>query len=279
MKTIQREMYECSFCKRAYEDVEYAESCEQNCREKQEEKKIQEEIYKERNSIRERATSVDHLAELLESFAKRCGKPVKVKFERMNINMTLSNSHSCPIGGVTNWRRASDKPRGYPGISGRIEVSKLNEKTRWLSIEAFGNNPMNSDLKLIPGINLGSGGGGSYEVFLFFTDFPKINRKFKKLDSLISDQMEFHGIENEHEEKLYHLIETAHKNDPEVIFFQNTIQLLKDEIKSIEEDMVKRCEVLSAQVKNKNPELVPKEDKFQSKIEKLIDNIGADSWW
>ncbi len=41
---------------------------------------------------------------------------------RLQWSDSVSNSHSCPVGGVTNWGdRTPGAPRGYPGWQGQIE--------------------------------------------------------------------------------------------------------------------------------------------------------------
>jgi hypothetical protein len=53
-----------------------------------------------------------------------CPIPELLEFERFDVswNPTVSNSHSCPHNGVTNWGdRDKTAPTSYPGWSGRIE--------------------------------------------------------------------------------------------------------------------------------------------------------------
>lgn len=58
-----------------------------------------------------------------------CPVPRLLGFETFSLRWSdeVSNSHSCPIGGVTNWggrekmADGSDAPRGYPGWTGRVD--------------------------------------------------------------------------------------------------------------------------------------------------------------
>jgi len=53
-----------------------------------------------------------------------CPVPELLEFERFDVrwNPTVSNSHSCPHNGVTNWGvRDKDAPTSYPGWSGRVD--------------------------------------------------------------------------------------------------------------------------------------------------------------
>lgn len=76
----------------------------------------------------------------------------------------VSNSHSSPRNGVSNWGRDKDKPVGYPGWQGRIEFQLSHDL-------GFG-----SDVFRNVGIHTGSGGGTSdnrygYDVRFFASDW------------------------------------------------------------------------------------------------------------
>lgn len=64
---------------------------------------------------------------------------------------SVSNSHDCPLNGVTNWRVENDKPRGYPGFKGRIWIRYARELDTW------GSDPIREYLGYP-----GSGGAGGY---------------------------------------------------------------------------------------------------------------------
>lgn len=86
-----------------------------------------------------------------------------MKFEDMRWGDCISNSHSCPRNGITNWEGEPSKPRGYPGWSGRISFDVHN-------FDTFYSMPLR-DLD----IHTGSGGGGNpyrYCVKLFEYDWP-----------------------------------------------------------------------------------------------------------
>ncbi len=52
-----------------------------------------------------------------------CPVPRLLGFTQFSLRWSdeVSNSHSCPIGGVENFMRHEDKPKGYPGWTGRAE--------------------------------------------------------------------------------------------------------------------------------------------------------------
>ena len=82
----------------------------------------------------------------------------------------VSNTHCCPKTGIQNWHCQNDKPRGYPGWTGRIywevNTKDVSDSNR------FRNNSY---------IHTGSGSGGSkpdgtktyqYSVSIFADDWP-----------------------------------------------------------------------------------------------------------
>jgi uncharacterized C2H2 Zn-finger protein len=105
------------------------------------------------------------------------GFGVTITYLKISHYLKISNSHSAPRGGVTNWGpRKADKtgnplPTGYPGWNGYIEYKITGEKSPvhyWAS-------GLLTDL----GINTGTGGGMSeqrygYEVTFWDDDWPGI---------------------------------------------------------------------------------------------------------
>lgn len=108
---------------------------------------------------------------------------VRCSFTQMRWNESTSNSHCAPRNGVENWGGKPDKPVGYPGWHGRIELKVRAPK---------GSSGFGSDYFEKTGINTGTGGGGgvdkdgvthySYEVTIFADDFTTMgNRKLQEL--------------------------------------------------------------------------------------------------
>lgn len=83
------------------------------------------------------------------------------KFERMMFSPKVSNTHSCPQSGVTNWGGDPSKPRGYPGWQGTIHISG------WQKFNGFV-----SDYLELMHIHTGTGGSGEYSVRLYASDWP-----------------------------------------------------------------------------------------------------------
>ena len=63
----------------------------------------------------------------------------------------ISNTHSSPIDGVTNWGSKPDKPTGYPGWTGRVWIRYEQE------YPTFSSDPFSATLT-----HPGTGGFGSY---------------------------------------------------------------------------------------------------------------------
>jgi uncharacterized C2H2 Zn-finger protein len=100
---------------------------------------------------------------------------IKITYLDVHWSDSVSNSHSCPRGGVTCWssREAEEtgRPRGYPGWAGRIEFQLSHGYE-----SGFG-----SDTFRGTGIHTGTGGGISdnrygYDVKFFASDWPGLEK-------------------------------------------------------------------------------------------------------
>jgi hypothetical protein len=107
---------------------------------------------------------------------------VDIKFENIRWVDKLSNSHSCPRNGVTNWGNMNKNfPTSYPGWYGNIiiRVRPLVRKIRGKEVLTDGWGSAYFDGTIIC---TGGGGGGrsqktdyveyEYEVYLWADDFP-----------------------------------------------------------------------------------------------------------
>lgn len=102
------------------------------------------------------------------------------KFDRitfptgMRYDSHVSNSHSCPKGGVQNWcGRNKDDPTGYPGYSGDLSCSLIRKpRNDW-------EYPAGKFFDWL-GIHTGTGGGGNknqgWDCKVFLGDWPGISR-------------------------------------------------------------------------------------------------------
>lgn len=114
------------------------------------------------------------------SHLKRMDQLVIPKLKSVKLDVTfyplVSNSHSCPRGGVKNFTQKSDLPRGYPGWKGYLAWRhEYPVKTRVdTSNDMFDYSPICS--------GGGSGGGGyfGYDVILWASDWPAWTLRYEQ---------------------------------------------------------------------------------------------------
>lgn len=129
-----------------------------------------------------------------------CPVPRLLEFTefRLNWNDNVSNSHSCPVGGVTCWssNEAKDgRPTGYPGWQGRAEwiVAWPKEWDGWyLGSDLFSKGTFQTGRQRA---HTGTGGGGGmqfsekhrchvqsfgYDFRIFAADWPGMARYYEK---------------------------------------------------------------------------------------------------
>lgn len=95
----------------------------------------------------------------------------------------VSNTHRCPINGVTNWGgRDPEAPKGYPGYSGSVEWWTILDRK---NVDSHIAGDLFEDPLVC--INTGTGGGGSldnlgmvkyrYGVEIFLDDWPGLRKE------------------------------------------------------------------------------------------------------
>ena len=229
MKIETVKHYACDICKTRYDEEQLAMNCEESCRADEERIKNANEKEEKRNSLRLKATSPQHFAQLLSEWAeKEYGKPVMVKFSELSQTEMASNSHGCPVDGERNWDRIQGKPLGYPAITGVMTFSSIRAENLYSSSDLFEN---------IQGIYMGSGGSGrngflAYDITLWLQDFPLFHQKAmdlletgKKLDKI--------NIENrERHEGILRLVNNAIDDDVEIRECMTKIQRRKYQIQA-----------------------------------------------
>lgn len=111
----------------------------------------------------------------------------------------VSNTHSAPIGGVTNFFSKADLPQGYPGWVGHIIIEVKTPIYKYRG-RPYYHSGFGSDYFANTIINLGGGGGHlkhsigtyhyNYQIRLYASDFPEMDaaRKRANVWNSISDQ-------------------------------------------------------------------------------------------
>lgn len=106
---------------------------------------------------------------------------------RLHWNENVSNSHSCPHNGVTNFGLKNNLPTGYPGWKGRFDYRVRTDSNQLHSY------PGSSDMWRGTRIHTGTGGGGGhrikngvyeqgfgYDVRLFANDWPAMAAEYER---------------------------------------------------------------------------------------------------
>ena len=172
-------IYQCEICGKESRNKEKIEKHEIECRAafalaKKRKRELNKHKEKFINSF-----SFDNLAENINIFLKEtCGD----SFENIHFDISysdrISNTHSAPITGETNFSCNPDRPRGYPGFSGKI-TGNYSKNKKTLSAYTDSHNKFS-----IPGLHTGSGGGGGkswhYGFIIFLQDFPHIEKDFEE---------------------------------------------------------------------------------------------------
>lgn len=103
----------------------------------------------------------------------------KFSFESVRYSKTVSNTHVCPKGGVLNWSREDDKPKGYPGWNTHVNGTLKRNKNH------MGSYPSSGALNAV-GLRSGSGGGGNeswgYGISIFLEDWPGLKQTVVEME-------------------------------------------------------------------------------------------------
>ncbi len=202
------EVFKCSVCGKLHEQEKELKVClkqhEAKAKEKSSDEKLKQQQEYLSNYVRLNATCLADILPLTnEVIGKLSGGKivgVGVTFHYINYNVMLSNSHSCPLNGVTNWGGKEDKPKGYPGYSGSFKfVQQLKGKQDSYPKRAY-DDQYNS---YILGVNTGTGNGnetggfsGSFSIFI--DDFPLIKERIQKFkESCDGYALHFHSLQSE----------------------------------------------------------------------------------
>ena len=184
LNTIQKiSAYRCPCCSKVHLQEENARKCLGRCLSSRRRQKEVRNLRKERqrlwDSVRLEAETYDEIWELLIRYSKEhLGLRLELDCVPDRFSDKVSNTHGCPIGGVTNWRCEGNLPKGYPGWTGRFEGRVSGKKGVDLHALFYGR--FSCDLPFsFAGFHTGTGCPGSkfsIEGYIFLSDFPKVEK-------------------------------------------------------------------------------------------------------
>lgn len=245
MKSV--EAFECQYCKTLYRDISEMNSCESACLEAKQEEQSQEELNAIRaelqNYVRLNAESIQDVEQMCIDISKKLFPKSPLKSMELNVRYKdhASNTHSCPLDGVENFRKEQGKPTGYPALTGRISFEYVKEPSSFASdIFSWGG---------IIGVNIGSGGGGyaySYDVTLWLDDFPKIKQKVEEDQRKQEDFYRFFTQQVKLKADTVDADQFVKEFDIDIKTLQEQIQELRVKLTNIGKLKQERIEVLTA---------------------------------
>lgn len=115
----------------------------------------------------------------------------------------VSNTHSSPIDGVSNFSQKDDKPKHYKGWNGEITIVFSDDRNTGKNRDRVENL-----IKYFPGINTGSGSYRGktflgvegyvlqYSLRLYLDDFPLIKEKYEQYETFLAEKKKWQQIVN-----------------------------------------------------------------------------------
>ena len=241
MKSV--EAFECQYCKTLYRSLSEMDFCESACLEAKQEEQTQEELDAVRaglqNYVRLNAESIEDIEQMCIDISKNLFPESPLKSMELNVRYKdhASNTHSCPLDGVKNFRGEKGKPTGYPALTGRISFEYVKEPSGFGSdIFSWGG---------IVGVNTGSGGGGyaySYGVTLWLDDFPKLK---VRVDECLKNNEDFCKLFREKSRIKAEEIES----DQFVKELDTDIQTLQDRIRDLQVQLTNTSNLKQERIK------------------------------
>lgn len=241
MAIIRKTIFVCDVCKKEHKSKKSMDACIKKCNEEERIKKIKLDIKNTlRDSFVNNVSSIENVKQQIINVFAELGLEIKFKTFSINFSKHISNTHECPIGGKTNWNKYEFLPTGYPGFGGYIDFSVTGNLKPEYSIERDKNYWYVSNLLkyYCKYLHMGSGGGSdkcySCSFVMFFDDFPKLKKLYKKYE-IISLKQEQFVIECEKNKDLYNnALNNFIGNHPDYITIQNKIKELQQQINNLE---------------------------------------------
>ena len=265
--------YACKHCESIYKTAQKASACEKKCVARISEKRVEEERKANLQTlvhyVRLNAESVEDICRMSEEVSQKLfpKSSIKKMTLRVSYNSHASNTHSCPIGGVSNFspRSNPDKPTGYPALTGNIRVV-YNKEPKGFSDEVF--NLYNG----IAGIHTGSGGyQGSdegytvgYSVTLWLSDFPKIQAAIETKQKDIDNYEAFRSnLSGEYLKQV--------NADDEINTANCNVKVFEDEIRKLRELIVHERSIIEDK---KVTYSAPKQEILDKEYQKTFNDFG-----
>lgn len=233
-KVIQSTVrYACQHCDKSFATEKAAEKCEKSCADNQRIQDMKEQL---RHECRLTCDSIPAIeAYVQEKLSALTGVPVQVSI-RATYSSSVSNTHCCPIDGVTNWGfRDANKPTGYSGYQGQIEITwgdaKLKVKRVHGRTAEYSDYLSSEHIEMFAGLNTGSGGAGSkscrYEIKLFDADFPKLVESRTIVQELLTKAADAHSAASKN-------ASTKAQQEPEYIKAMANLETCQAEIRELQ---------------------------------------------
>jgi hypothetical protein len=213
---------------------------------RKEQQKSKEQKEEEINWLRLNLEDINDLPVLMKSrFKELYDWDLDVSFHGLRFG-NVSNSHTCPIGGVMNWSREyKDRPTYYLGWSGRIEGTLKGNLPKLTFMNSI-SDIINGKFK---GLHTGTGCPGRPNEFkmsigfnMFLDDFPKLKEKYEK-----------YLIEKEKNDTNKSNIDVRNTNARSYAKNHSDYQKALELFKRVEFIMHQKFEQLHQEYQNKNP--------------------------
>lgn len=155
--------YICDICGRQSRSKGGTKNHERVCiRKKEDEQKELEYCKKIQYKFLESITSPEEVhIKVMEWMKKWNNINLEIRQDNLMYDDKVSNSHNCPINGVTNWHGSEEKPSGYPGWTAHWIIgmsNKIRKKTHFSDL--FESYPWQNEkiYSTILGVHTSSGG-------------------------------------------------------------------------------------------------------------------------
>ena len=123
VKETTQTVYNCDYCEKQYFKQKTCINHENKCEKTFNSYIAIIDMINQQDYVRNNVRSISEIPEMVEDRIKKIANvSISVKLTDVSYHYFLSNSHYCPIGKVTNFSRVSDKPQGFTGFKGTIQV-------------------------------------------------------------------------------------------------------------------------------------------------------------